>query len=139
MMRHCMIWWASGLTQKYKALQDGMNIEREKYHSIARYKDDALMNMELEKEHRAEDPLNKMEGYKATNVDMMNDRPFYKGKAWPNRYGILPGYRWDGVDRSNAFEGTSYCINRREKIYKKRKSNRTSVGRSSETAKAHRG
>ncbi|KAJ2791829.1 Pre-mRNA-splicing factor cwc26, partial [Coemansia guatemalensis] len=60
----------------------------------------------LDEEHRAkqhwDDPAR---GFLVNKkADAATAYPQYKGYAPPNRFGIRPGYRWDGVDRSNGFE-----------------------------------
>lgn len=91
---------------------------------LARGKDDEEMNAELKAQSRWNDPMaqflggddTRARGAKSGKKGAKSGRPVYKGAAPPNRYGIRPGYRWDGVDRSNGFEGERFkAINRRER------------------------
>ncbi|KAL3234997.1 hypothetical protein RNJ44_02785 [Nakaseomyces bracarensis] len=54
---------------------------------------------------RSEDPETVFQGrhVELVNVSPMG-RKLYPGIAPDNRFGIIPGARWDGVDRSNGFE-----------------------------------
>jgi pre-mRNA-splicing factor CWC26 len=92
---------------------------------LARGKDDEELNAEMKAARRWNDPMAQFLGDddvpaaagKAAKGGKSNSRrPVYKGAAPPNRYGIRPGYRWDGVDRGNGFEAERFkALNRRER------------------------
>lgn len=80
-----------------------------KVEGVARHADDEKMNAELKERERWNDPMaqllasKKASGKSKTGKGKSSGRS-YQGAAEPNRYGIRPGWRWDGVDRSNGFE-----------------------------------
>lgn len=93
-------------------------LEDAKLMSFSRTADDEDINRKMKEEERWNDPMmHFMSSRKTGNKDKSSKRgPNYAGAAPPNRYGIKPGYRWDGVDRGNGFEGTRFkAINRRER------------------------
>ncbi|KAJ5151638.1 Pre-mRNA-splicing factor cwc26 [Penicillium capsulatum] len=71
---------------------------------VARTIEDESLNDELKARGRWNDPaagfLTKTAGPGAS----VTGKPLYRGAFQPNRYGIRPGHRWDGVDRANGFE-----------------------------------
>ncbi|KAI9217160.1 hypothetical protein BC828DRAFT_351760 [Blastocladiella britannica] len=71
--------------------------------SVTRTADDQDMNDMLRDRQRWGDPGSMM-GL------MEKGRALYEGTYAPNRYGIVPGFRWDGVDRSNGFEKRLFVI-----------------------------
>lgn len=89
--------WGKGLVQMEKQADLKAQIEKEKSMPFARRVDDQEMNDHLKEQSRWGDPM-------AGKIKTKSNKPKYQGPFPPNRYGIPPGYRWDGVNRSNGFE-----------------------------------
>jgi pre-mRNA-splicing factor CWC26 len=88
--------WGEGLVQESQAKEMARKLQLEKDAKFATYADDSGLNATLKERDRWGDPmaaLNKSSGGKT-----------YKGAAPANRFNIVPGNRWDGVDRGNGFE-----------------------------------
>ncbi|PGG97613.1 pre-mRNA-splicing factor CWC26 [Blastomyces parvus] len=88
-------------------------VREAKYIPLARTVDDEEMNAELKAKVRWNDPAaeflasTKSASYAGAGVGGgggKSGRKVYTGPAAPNRYGIRPGHRWDGIDRGIGFE-----------------------------------
>ena len=83
-----------------------------KFMPVARYADDVELNEDLKGKERWNDPA---AGFLETKKEgkSISGKPLYKGPAAPNRYGIRPGHRWDGVDRGTGFEKEYFAARNR--------------------------
>lgn len=106
--------WSQGLKQREDRMDRLHEDVKEMEKPLARYEDDEDRDKLLKAKELKEDPMlqfmrRKKEEQKvqesSSRGDAVFSRPVYRGPPPPaNRFGILPGYRWDGVDRSNGFE-----------------------------------
>ncbi|WVQ98823.1 hypothetical protein IAU59_005954 [Kwoniella sp. CBS 9459] len=93
--------WTKGVVQRQQR-EERARQEREMARAdVGRTRDDVRMNREMREVERWNDPAAEFLTRKKKRGPR---RPRYEGSYAPNRFGIPPGYRWDGVDRSNGFE-----------------------------------
>jgi pre-mRNA-splicing factor CWC26 len=82
-------------------------LDRVRFEGVARGVDDAAMNAELRGVARWNDPMAEF-APAIRAAPGRRRRRLYEGAAAPNRYGIRPGWRWDGVDRGNGWEAERF-------------------------------
>lgn len=110
-----------GKVQLEEARQRTEQLQDAKFLPFARTADDENLNKELKEQERWNDPLLQFDASRTDNVakakKCRGKKPLYPGPAPPNRYGIQPGHRWDGVDRSIGFETERFrAMNRRDRL-----------------------
>ncbi|KAJ3972263.1 Pre-mRNA-splicing factor of RES complex-domain-containing protein [Lentinula raphanica] len=94
--------WGKGLVQREEKEKMKADLEKLKSRPFARGADDQELNQEQKDKELWNDPAAAFLTKKKAKGPR---RPEYNGPPPPpNRFGIKPGYRWDGVDRGNGFE-----------------------------------
>ncbi len=114
-----------GDKQKEERVKRKEELEDAAFMPLARKIDDENLNRELKEKMRWDDPAMQFLSNKdkekasrpgAASGDATYGKKTYQGPAAPNRYGIRPGHRWDGVDRSNGWEAERFKqANRRKR------------------------
>ncbi|KAG7198667.1 hypothetical protein KM043_006022 [Ampulex compressa] len=116
--------WGKGLKQVEDRAEKIKDDLYEMSKPLARYADDVDLDKHLREQEREGDPmLDYIKQKQIKEGKRQPDRPRYEGSFMPNRFGVKPGHRWDGVDRSNGyekkwFEAQNAKIARQEEAYK---------------------
>ena len=101
--------WGKGAVQKLDredAIKEAIRLSGE---GFARYNDNEHLEKIRKSVIHSDDPMAafmKNEKLKKTGPQLSRSgKRLYNGPTPPpNRFGIMPGYRWDAVDRANGFE-----------------------------------
>mmetsp|Transcript_46268 Transcript_46268/g.83380 ORF Transcript_46268/g.83380 Transcript_46268/m.83380 type:complete len:524 (+) Transcript_46268:3-1574(+) len=106
--------WGGGLKQRDKNEAEAEELSRIAAQPFARFEPDQKYMEELKAKQDWNDPMRKQEETEETAPELRKDnvaasegpkkRPQCPHQPWPNRYGIKPGYRWDGKVRGNGYE-----------------------------------
>ncbi|CAM9097344.1 unnamed protein product [Pylaiella littoralis] len=100
--------WGRGKVQKEEEKQWKEELENIAAEPFARTVDDTRLEEARKAEIRADDPMAAYMAKKKVKERVKSGKPLkpeYKGpQPKPNRFGIRPGYRWDGNDRGNGWE-----------------------------------
>uniref|UniRef100_A0A3P9PUG7 BUD13 homolog n=1 Tax=Poecilia reticulata TaxID=8081 RepID=A0A3P9PUG7_POERE len=101
--------WGRGLAQGQMQQQKLEDAVHEAQKPLARHYDDEDLDRMLREQEREGDPMAGMLRRKKERNTKTPAKPRYQGPPPPpNRFNLQPGYRWDGVDRSNGFEQKRY-------------------------------
>ncbi|KAH8359747.1 hypothetical protein KR093_008667 [Drosophila rubida] len=99
--------WGKGLKQLEEQQVRHAEMAHEAAKPVARYANDEDLDRHLREQEHADDPMLQYMQAKRKKQDQQSNKPVmpvYAGSYPENRFGIRPGYRWDGVDRSNGYE-----------------------------------
>ena len=100
--------WGTGLAQQ-KSQAAGRERKRgDGMAPLARYEIDSSVDREKRAAVRFDDPM--AEHLAARKGATAARNPSHRGPTPPNRFGIPPGLRWDGVDRSNGYEEQFFLV-----------------------------
>ena len=93
-----------GDVQRQQRADRKQELQDAKSMTLGRTIDDDIMNDEMRAKERWNDPAAQFLTERRDAGASITGKPLYRGAFQPNRYGIRPGHRWDGVDRANGFE-----------------------------------